>query len=141
MLACSLIFSKSKGDFIIEIQIVWLFVHYSECLSHPPSILCAPKIIHTFLNLMISANHKKVLEFQPIVKPLNHLFFLWFKICSKKHKHSVMYLIPINELQILDSNICLHSIELCLSHFWMLLIKQSFEKWISLLCKLHYAFL
>ena len=42
------------------------FVYYCECLSIPSPFLCS-QIINHFLNSMISTNHEKGLEFQPII--------------------------------------------------------------------------
>ena len=47
-----------KRYFIIDQQIVQHFVHYSKCLSNPPSFY-ANEIINPFLNKMILANHDK----------------------------------------------------------------------------------
>ena len=63
-----------KRYFIIDKKIERHFVHYSECLPQPPSLVCNSNI-HHFLNSRISANHYKGLGFQLIMKPLYSLMF------------------------------------------------------------------
>ena len=62
--------------FIIDQQIAWHFVHFSECLSNLLPFY-ATQIINSFLNSRISADHDKGLEFKPIVKSLYSLMFLY----------------------------------------------------------------
>ena len=62
-------FAINKRYFKIDQYLGRHFVYHVECLSSPPPFLCS-QIITPFLNSMISTNQEKVLEFQPIVKPL-----------------------------------------------------------------------
>ena len=54
----TLVVRLNKRYFIIDQQIARHFVHYSECLSNPPS-LYATQMINPFLNSRIKDNHNK----------------------------------------------------------------------------------
>ena len=51
-------FSSNNRYFIIDQQIAGHFVHYSECLFHPPSLLCHSNN-QPFSYFKVSANHDK----------------------------------------------------------------------------------
>ena len=52
-----------KRYVMIDQQIAWHFVHYSECLSNSLSHIYATQIINPFLNSRISTNEDKWVGF------------------------------------------------------------------------------
>ena len=65
----------NKRNLTIEKQMVRNFVLFIKCLQTPLPFY-ATQIINSSLNSMLSANHKKGEEFQPMEKFLYPLLFL-----------------------------------------------------------------